>query len=85
MGGQHAAEANPGSRTSSHFSRGSTAYVSKDRHTSVQEIYPAGTVDFDTKSGAEQTQKAAAAGSPSGTSVHVTGHDPFAEASSTQP
>jgi RND superfamily putative drug exporter len=76
-----AAKANPGSRTSSFFSTGSLAYVSKDRHTAFQEIYPAGTVRFDTKSGAEQTRNAAAAGLPGDVTVHVTGHDPIAEAS----
>jgi RND superfamily putative drug exporter len=76
-----AAKATPGSRTSSFFSTGSRAYVSKDGHTAFQEIYPAGTVRFDTKSGAERTLKAAAAGLPAGITVHVTGHDPIAEAS----
>jgi RND superfamily putative drug exporter len=76
-----AAKANPGARTSSFFSTGSLSYVSKDRHTTFQEIYPAGVVNFDTKSGAEETRKAAAAGLPAGIAVHVTGHDPVAEAS----
>ncbi len=78
---RRAADANPGARTSSYFSTGSLAYVSSDRHTIFQEIYPAGTVNFDTKSGAEQTLKAAAAALPAGVTVHVTGHDPIAEAS----
>jgi putative drug exporter of the RND superfamily len=78
---ERAAKANPGARTSSFFSTGSLAYVSKDRHTTFQEIYPAGVVNFDTKSGAEETRKTAAAGLPSGIAVHVTGHDPVAEAS----
>ena len=34
---------NPGSRVSSYFSTGSDAYVSRDRHTTFAEIYPAGT------------------------------------------
>ena len=76
-----AAKANPGSRSSSFYSTGSRAYVSKDGHTTFQEIYPAGTIDFDTKSGAKQTLKAAASGLPPGITVHVTGHDPIAEAS----
>src|SRR2546426_2152279 len=77
-----AAKANPGARTSSFFSTGSLAYVSKDRHTAFEEIYPAGLVSFDTKSGAERTRTAAAAGLPPDVSVHVTGHDPLEEASS---
>ena len=35
--------ANKGSRVSSYFSTGSDAYVSRDRHTTFAEIYPAGT------------------------------------------
>jgi RND superfamily putative drug exporter len=76
-----AAKAYPGSRTSSFFSTGSRAYVSRDGHTTFQEIYPAGTVTFDTRSGAKDALNAAKAGLPAGTVVHVTGHDPIAEAS----
>src|SRR5438445_1777645 len=76
---QRAAKANPGARTSSYFSTGSLAYVSPDRHTTFEEIYPAGFPRFDTKSGAEQTRRAAAGGLPAGISVHVTGHDPLEE------
>jgi len=79
---ERAAKANPRARTSSYFSTGSLAYVSKDRHTAFEEIYPAGVVKFDTKSGATQTLNAAAAGLPPDVTVHVTGHDPIAEASS---
>src|SRR5947208_12155019 len=78
---KRAAQASPGARTSSFFSTGSTAYVSRDRHTTFMEIYPPGLARFDTKSGAAATRKAAAAGLPSGISVHVTGHDPLEEAS----
>ena len=35
-------KASPGARTSSFFSTGSDAYVSKDRHTTFMEVYPAG-------------------------------------------
>ena len=56
-------------------------YVSKDRHTTFQEIYPAGVAKFDTKSGAEHIRAVAAAGLPAGTTVEVTGHDPLEEAS----
>ena len=63
-------KANPGALTSSYFSTGSLAYVSRDRHTTFMEIYPPGLAKFDTKSGAEATLQAAAAagcrpGSPS--------------------
>jgi len=46
------------------------------------EVYPPGTANFDTKSGAKETRRAAADGLPAGISVHVTGHDPLEEASS---
>src|ERR671936_1201956 len=51
-----AAGANPRARTSSFFSTGSLAYVSRDRHTTFMEIYPPGTASFDKKSGAEETR-----------------------------
>jgi putative drug exporter of the RND superfamily len=79
---QRAAKASPGALTSSYYSTGNLMYVSKDRHTTFMEIYPAGQAKFDTKSGAAATRKAAAAGLPAGISVHVTGHDPLEEASS---
>ena len=76
------AAASRGALTSSYFStRHNPAYVSKDRHTTFQEIYPAGVATFDTKSGAEQIRAVAAAGLPAGTTVEVTGHDPLEEAS----
>src|SRR3954454_19226839 len=76
-----AAKASPGSRSSSYFSTRSLAYVSNDRHTTFQEIYPTGSYRFDTKSGAKETLKAAQTGLPAGVAVHVTGHDPISEAS----
>ncbi len=77
-----AAQASPGALTSSYFStHGNPMYVSKDRHTAFEEIYPAGVATFDTKSGADHIRAAAAAGLPPGTTVQVTGHDPLEEAS----
>ena len=78
---RRAARANPGSLTSSYFSTGSVAFVSRDRHTTFMEIYPPGLSKFNTKSHAKQTRQAAAAGLPPGISVDVTGHDPLSEAS----
>jgi putative drug exporter of the RND superfamily len=78
-----AAKANPGSLASSYFTtNGNPAYVSQDRHTTFQNIYPAGSPKFDTKSGVDQTRAAAAKGLPSNIDVQVTGHDPLEEASS---
>jgi RND superfamily putative drug exporter len=77
---ERARKTSPHARTSSFFSTGSHAYVSKDRHTTFLEVYPAGSPQFDTKSGAETMLKAASAGLPAGTTVHVTGLDPIIEA-----
>src|SRR5947199_7737377 len=77
---ERALEASPGARASSFFSTGSSAYVSKDRHTTFMELYPAGAANLDTKSGAGAILTAAKTGLPSGVSVHVTGHDAIMEA-----
>ena len=78
---QRAAATTPGARTSSYFSTGKSMYVSRDRHTTFEEIYPPGVAKFDTKSGAETVRAAAAKGLPAGITVEVTGHDPLEEAS----
>src|SRR6266540_2750017 len=78
---QRAAKASPHARSSSFYSTGSDAYVSRDRHTTFMELYPAGSPKFDTKSGAGTILKAAKNGLPAGIAVHVTGHDAIAEAS----
>src|SRR5437762_584611 len=66
---RRAAATMPGARTSSYFSTGSLMYVSRDRHTTFEEIYPPGLAKFDTKSGAERMRTAAASGLPSGIAV----------------
>jgi putative drug exporter of the RND superfamily len=71
----------PGSRTSSWFSTHNSMYVSKDKHTTFEEVYPAGSPKFDTKSRASEMRDAAARGLPPGITVNVTGHDPLEEAS----
>jgi RND superfamily putative drug exporter len=78
---QRAANTMPGARTSSYFSTGNLMYVSTDRHTTFEEVYPPGLAKFDTKSGYERMRTAAVAGLPAGTTVEVTGHDPLEEAS----
>jgi RND superfamily putative drug exporter len=75
-------KANPGALTSSYFSTGSSVYVSRDRHTTFQEVYPAGRAGVDRKSGAVGMRAAAAAGLPAGISVNVTGRDALDEANS---
>jgi RND superfamily putative drug exporter len=79
---RRAAAAVPDSRTSSYFSTHDLMYVSKDRHTTFEEVYPPGPSTFSTKSGASTVRAAAARGLPSGIQVEVTGHDPLEEASS---
>src|SRR5919202_3282188 len=78
---QRAAATMPGARTSSYFSTGSRMYVSRDRHTTFEQIYPAGPAGLDKKSGAETMRTAAANGLPAGITVNVTGRDPLGEAS----
>jgi putative drug exporter of the RND superfamily len=78
---RRAAATMPGARTSSYFSTGGLMYVSRDRHTTFQVVYPPGPARLDAKSGAEKMRVAAARGLPAGITVAVTGHDPLAEAS----
>jgi RND superfamily putative drug exporter len=77
-----AAATMPGARTSSYFSTHDLMYVSKDRHTTFEEIYPPGAAKFSSTSGATAMRAAAAQGLPAGVTVNVTGHDPLEEASS---
>src|SRR5262245_642101 len=79
---KRAAQTVPGALTSSYYSTHDLMYVSKDRHTTFQEIYPPGKAKFDSKSAAKEIRTAAAAGLPAGITVNVTGHDPLEEASS---
>jgi RND superfamily putative drug exporter len=79
---RRAAATMPGARTSSFFATGSLMYVSRDRHTTFQVVYPPGRAGLDIKSGAETMRTAAETGLPAGISVNVTGHDPLEEASS---
>src|SRR5947209_13286567 len=78
---KRAAAVLPGSRTSSYFSTHNLMYVSKDRHTTFEEVYPAGLAKFNSTSKAKEVRAAAARGLPPGIQVEVTGHDPLEEAS----
>lgn len=75
------ARAHPGALTSSYFSTGNPMYVSRDRHTTFQQVYLPGRAGLDVKSGAEKIRAAAASGLPDGISVDVTGRDAIGEAS----
>jgi RND superfamily putative drug exporter len=77
---QHAAAAVPGAFTSSYFTTGSDLYLSKDRHTAFQMLYPRGPDDVTVLAGAEAIRTAAAAGLPAGTTVNVTGRLPLDDA-----
>jgi RND superfamily putative drug exporter len=76
-----AAATMPGARTSSYFSTRDLVYVSADRHTTFENVYPPGVAKFNTTSGAAKMRAAAARGLPPGVTVNVTGHDPLEEAS----
>jgi RND superfamily putative drug exporter len=78
---QRAAAAVPGALSSSYFSTGSLLYVSADRHTAFEEIYPPGPAGVDKLSNANGIRAAAARGLPAATTVNVTGRDPLEEAS----
>ena len=54
----------PGAFTSSYFTTGNLLYVSKDRHTAFQMIYPRALRGVDKVSGAKSIRAAAAAGCP---------------------
>ncbi|MEP7180062.1 MAG: MMPL family transporter [Pseudonocardiales bacterium] len=74
------AKGNPGALTSSFFSTGSLAYVSRDRHATFEEVYLPGRAGVDRKSGAAAMQSVAAVGLPAGVTVEVTGRDALDEA-----
>jgi putative drug exporter of the RND superfamily len=77
-----AAAANPGARVSSYFDTHNDMYVSKDRHTTFVEIYPAGENTFSGKSHVKATRAALAASAPTGVTTHVTGLQALQDASS---
>jgi RND superfamily putative drug exporter len=74
-----AAKVNPGSRVSSYWSTGSTAYVSKDGHTTFAEIYPPGTPTFNSSVHIDQVRKQLKAATPAGVEANLTGRDPIYE------
>jgi uncharacterized membrane protein YdfJ with MMPL/SSD domain len=77
-----AAKVNPGSRTSSYFSTGNRAYVSRDGHTTFAEIYPPGTPTFSSSTHIKQVTAKLKAAAPAGVQAHLTGRDALQEASS---
>ena len=70
---RRAADAVPGAFTSSFFTTGSDIYLSSNRQTAFQMIYPRGPESVTVLSGAKDIRAAAATGLPVGTTVNVTG------------
>jgi RND superfamily putative drug exporter len=77
---QRAAAAVPGAFTSSFFTTGSDIYLSKDRQTAFQMLYPAGPDDVTVLSRPADIRAAAATGLPQGVDVNVTGRLPLDDA-----
>jgi RND superfamily putative drug exporter len=74
-----AAQVNKGSRTSSFFSTGSSAYVSKDRHTTFAEIYPPENPGFTSTVHIKKVRAALREATPPGVTANLTGRDPLFE------
>ena len=66
---------------SSYFSTHNLAYVSPDKHTTFEEIYPPGPSTFSTRANDTEMVAAAERGLPAGITVNVTGQTPLEEAS----
>jgi putative drug exporter of the RND superfamily len=76
-----AAAVNPNSRSSSYWSTGSLAYVSKDRHTAFAEIYPPKNPNFSSSTHIKQVRAALKQATPPGVTANLTGRDALQEAS----
>jgi RND superfamily putative drug exporter len=71
------ARVNRGSRVSSYWSTGSSAYVSRDRHTAFAEIYPPGTPGFNSNTNIDASRAALKRSTPAGIQAFLTGRDPI--------
>ncbi|MCW2606960.1 MAG: family transporter [Frankiales bacterium] len=74
------AQASPGAFTSSFFTTDDPEYLSQDRRTAFQMVYPAGAEGVDVVSNARKLQAIAAEGLPDGTTADVTGRLALTEA-----
>jgi putative drug exporter of the RND superfamily len=72
---------NPGSRVSSYFDTHSDMYVSKDRRTTIANIYPPGQNTFSTEPKIDEVRAALRANAPPGVETHLTGLLPLYDAS----
>ena len=77
-----AAAVNPGSRVSSYASTRNAMYVSKDRHTTIAEIYPPGENTFSGDNKIDQVRTALEQNAPPGVTAHLTGLLPLYDSSS---
>ncbi|MCW2714238.1 MAG: hypothetical protein JWN88_1285, partial [Frankiales bacterium] len=77
---ERVAAASPGAFTSSWFTTGNPVYLSQDRQTAFQMIYPAGEEGVSVLSNAKALQATAAGDLPDGTTVEVTGRLALTEA-----
>src|SRR5262245_35601969 len=76
---ERTASAVPGSRTSSFFTTGSDAYVSKDRRTTFAEVYPPGQQEFTNIDFVDKARAALREATPAGVSANLTGRDPLSK------
>src|SRR4051794_15334626 len=77
-----AVKVNPGSRVSSYFNTGgSSAYLSKDRHTMFAVIYPPGRADFNGLKTLGATRSALKQDLPAGVTANLTGQQALYDAS----
>jgi putative drug exporter of the RND superfamily len=77
-----AAAVNPGSRVSSYADTQNAMYVSKDRHTTIAEIYPPGENTFSGDNKIDQVRTALEQNAPAGVTAHLTGLLPLYDSSS---
>ena len=77
-----AAGVDPGSRVSSYASTHDDMYVSKDRHTTIAEIYPPGENTFNGTEHIGDVRSALKQNTPEGVTVNLTGILPLYDASS---
>jgi RND superfamily putative drug exporter len=64
-------------RVGSWYATHSDAYLSKDRHTMVATLYPAGNATFSSAPPIKQVRAAIKAETPAGVTFHLTGRDPI--------
>jgi putative drug exporter of the RND superfamily len=74
----------PRFRTSSYFTTGSLAYVSRDRHTTFATFYPPGQPSFSSDARFDDIRTALESAAPPGVETHVTGRDALYDSQGTE-